>query len=164
MRVLICGDLAFFAAVLGKVNMSGKWCVWCQLGPSEWSVPNHDTGEGWTIKKMHELRENIIACQVITPADKKGIVEAPLIDAVPVDHIIFSLLHAQIGVGNKLLSSFLEWVDYRVENLPQEVIDARDAHILAVVDQEKAVQNRDEWLGQNEAFYSWVKNGKKGYK
>ena len=63
------GDLAFFAAVLGKVNMSGKWCVWCQLGPNEWSVPNYVPGEGWTIKKMHELRENIITCQVITPAD-----------------------------------------------------------------------------------------------
>ena len=49
LRVLMCGDLAFFAAVLGKVNMSGKWCVWCQLGPSEWSMPNHVPGDGCTI-------------------------------------------------------------------------------------------------------------------
>ena len=61
LRVLICGDLGFFAAVLGKVNMSRKWCVWCQLGPSEWSVPNHVPGEGCTIKKMHELRDNIFS-------------------------------------------------------------------------------------------------------
>ena len=26
-RILMCGDLAFFAAVLGKVNMPGKWCI-----------------------------------------------------------------------------------------------------------------------------------------
>lgn len=69
-------------------------------------MPNHVPGEGWTIKKMQTLREKIFTCEVIIPADKKGIVAAPLIDAVPVDHIIFSLLHAQIGVGNKLLNSF----------------------------------------------------------
>ena len=52
LRVLLCGDLAFFAAVLGKVNMSEKWCIWCQIEPTEWSAPYHVPGEGWTIKKM----------------------------------------------------------------------------------------------------------------
>ena len=107
-------------------------------------MPDHAPGEGWTIHKMEILREKIGTCEVIIPADKKGIVAAPLIDTVPVDHIIFSLLHAHIGVGNKLLSSFLEWVDYRVENLPNDVIDARNQYVLAVEEHQKSVDNRNE--------------------
>ena len=30
-RILISGDLVFFATVIGKVNMSGCWCHWCNL-------------------------------------------------------------------------------------------------------------------------------------
>ena len=148
-RILMCGDLAFFAAVLGKVNMSGKWCVWCQLGPTEWGVSGHNNGEEWTIEKMNDLRCQIVRNEVVdTPGNKKGIVEKPLIDAIPVDHIIFSLLHAEIGVGNKVLDSFLEWVDYRVEKLSQQEIEARDAYQLALIDQKEAVSNRDSWLNQ----------------
>ena len=35
-RLLISGDLAFFATVVGKVNRSGCWCHWCNLSPFEW--------------------------------------------------------------------------------------------------------------------------------
>ena len=124
-------------------------------------MPDHVPGEGWTINKMEILREKIRTCEVIIPADKKGIVAAPLIDTVPVDHIIFSLLHAQIGVGNKLLSSFLEWVDYRVENLPNDVIDARNQYVLAVVEHQKSVDNRNEWLGENGARLAGLRTERK---
>ena len=46
LRVLMCKDLAFFAAVIGKVNMSGKLCIWCQFRPTEWSTCNHTHGAG----------------------------------------------------------------------------------------------------------------------
>ena len=78
---------------------------------------------------MRSLKCQIVAGEVENKAtNKKGIVEDPLINSIPIDHIVFSLLHAQIGVGNKMLDSFLEWVDYRVENLPIEEIIARDAY------------------------------------
>ena len=32
-RLLISRDLAFFATIVGKVNMSGCWCHWCNLSP-----------------------------------------------------------------------------------------------------------------------------------
>ena len=51
----MCGDLAF-AAVLGKVNMSGKWCTWCQHGHTEWGVPGHNAGEEWKIENMRRLK------------------------------------------------------------------------------------------------------------
>ncbi len=55
----------------------------------------------------------------------------------------------------------MECVDYRVENLPQEVIDARDEHILAMVEQEEAVVIRDEWLGKHGGFLAGLRAERK---
>ena len=40
-RLLISGDLSFFATVVGKVNMSGCWCHWCNLSAKECSDRSH---------------------------------------------------------------------------------------------------------------------------
>ena len=106
-RVLMCGDMAYFAAVLGKVNMSGKWCTWCKLAPSEWKMCNHVIGDPWTISDMVEVREQVDSRAISDkPANRRGVVKKILIDSIPIDHIIFSLLHAEIGVGNKVLDFF----------------------------------------------------------
>ena len=34
-RLLISGDLTFLATVVGKVNISGCWCHWCNLSAKE---------------------------------------------------------------------------------------------------------------------------------
>ena len=35
-RILIFGDLAYFATAVGKVDMPGCWCHWCDLSTKEW--------------------------------------------------------------------------------------------------------------------------------
>ncbi len=55
-RVFVTGDLAYFAAILGKVNMAGDWCTWCGLSTKEWSPIDHDKGELWTLDAMAEVR------------------------------------------------------------------------------------------------------------
>ena len=74
------------------------------------------------------------------PSVKKGVVQEPLIDAIPIQNIIFSLLYAEIGVGNKLLDSFFEWVDYRVESLSIEEMDARDKYQSVIVDHKEVIE------------------------
>ena len=57
-RLLISGDLAYFATIVGKVNMSGNWCHWCNLSPLEWSNKSHTKGMLWTVdllKKNHSM-------------------------------------------------------------------------------------------------------------
>ena len=54
-RVFVTSDLAYFAAILGKVNMAGAWCTWCGLSPNEWSPTDHDKGELWTLEGMAEV-------------------------------------------------------------------------------------------------------------
>ena len=100
-RVLLTGDLAFYATVLGKVNMSGRWCTWCKLSPAQWGVENHDKGELWTVPSMSSVRESIAAGDIEKMAENiKGCVNIELFDCIPIDQIIFPILHCEIGLGN----------------------------------------------------------------
>ena len=54
-RLLISGDLAYFATIVGKVNMSGCWCHWCNLSPQEWSNKSHTKGMLWTIDLLKKI-------------------------------------------------------------------------------------------------------------
>jgi hypothetical protein len=44
-RVIVTGDLAFYAIVLGMENHSGSWCWLCLLSKAQWEVEGHDMGE-----------------------------------------------------------------------------------------------------------------------
>ena len=43
-RLLISGDSAYFATVVGKVNMLGCWFHWCDLSAKKWSDKSHIKG------------------------------------------------------------------------------------------------------------------------
>ena len=57
-RLFVTGDLAFYAAALGKVNMSGFWCTWCKLCFAEWEKINHEAGICWTIGGIEQQRKD----------------------------------------------------------------------------------------------------------
>ena len=44
-RILLTGDLAFYAAMLGKINASGHWCTWCQSIYEVWKEYGHAKGD-----------------------------------------------------------------------------------------------------------------------
>lgn len=48
-----------------------------------------------------------------------------------------------------------------MENLPNEVIDARNEYVLAVVEHQSYMQNRNEWLGQNGATLAGLRTDRK---
>eukprot|EP00978_Attheya_sp_CCMP212_P025588 scaffold82537_cov26-Attheya_sp.AAC.1 len=142
-RILISGDLAFFAAVLGKPNMSGSWCSWCKLAPKEWKIVDHAQGEKWTLEEMHETQTQLEDEDISdTPQNRKGIVAKPLFDSVEISSYIISLLHCEIGIGNKILSSFFSWVDYRVEIITEEERLAQETYLRA---KEDALEAEEEW-------------------
>jgi hypothetical protein len=146
-RVFVTGDLAYFAAILGKVNMAGGWCTWCQLSPKEWSPTEHDKGELWTLTAMEEVRTSItLGVTTDTSANRKGCVDAPLRTWVPIDSYILPILHTEIGIGNRLLKSFLDWVDLRIENVPDNEIEARYG----------VYESQVEVRLQNEIWDAWV--------
>ena len=142
MRIFITGDLAFYAAVLGKVNMSGKWCTWCKLHPSEWEQEGHEHGEQWTLEEMRDILEQL-NCGILqdTPRNRKGIVQLQLFDCIPLKQYILPVLHSEIGLGNGMLNSFMKWVDLRIEEVMEDESEIRkrysDAVQLLEIEEEK---------------------------
>lgn len=40
-RIIMPGDLVYFATIVGNVNMSSYWYHWCDLSPKDWVNKNH---------------------------------------------------------------------------------------------------------------------------
>jgi hypothetical protein len=152
-RTFIAGDLAFFSLILGKENRSGKWCNWCMLSPKEWSVFGHDKGELWTIDKIYDIRQQVEDGTLTEiPQNIKGCTEKPLIDSVPIENFILSILHIIIGVGNAFVDAFLEWIEERVEQLHPDEIGARNRCLYAQIQFENAQEAHDKW-SQNDGIF-----------
>ena len=54
LRILISGDLAFFAIVVGKIYTSRKWYHWCKLSPAEWENCDHEKVAMWSIQLIKD--------------------------------------------------------------------------------------------------------------
>ena len=86
--------------------MSRHWCHWYMLSPSEWENCDHDKSDKWTIQLIKDnLKKHIIHLDMI-PYEKKGCVLPMLFDTILIENYVFSLLHTEIGIGNKIISSF----------------------------------------------------------
>ena len=142
-RLVITGDLAFYAACLGKVNGSGHWCSWCQLSFKEWETKGHDFGDVWTLQKMGELREKLYNKEIRNIAsNRKGCTDTELFDCIEIWLYIYPILHSEIGLGNYVLNSFFNWIDFRIEDVTQEEKDVRKDFGMVMVEIE-GIEN--EW-------------------
>ena len=133
-RILISGDLVFFATIVGKNNMSGHWCHWCMLSPLEWENCDHDKGNKWSIQLIKDNLKKQFSNLDMTPYDKKGSVLPILFDTIPIENYIFSLLHAEIGIGNKIISSFYTWITTYIERLLVEEKEMRKTLIVLQIE------------------------------
>ena len=70
----------------------------------------------------------------------------PLIDAVPIENFILSVLHILIGMGNSLVDCFLEWVEERVEKLLPVEVEARNRVLYATVQYSNIQSEYERWL------------------
>ena len=59
----------------------------------------------WSIQSIKDNLEKQRINLDIVPS-KKGRVLPMLFDSIPIENYIFSLLHAEIGIGNKISDSF----------------------------------------------------------
>ena len=54
---------------------------------------------------------------------KKGSEKTLLFDSVPIENYICSLLYAEIGVGNKIVYIYFDWVNERMEPITDDELD-----------------------------------------
>ena len=65
------------------------------------------------------------------------------------------------GIGNGILTSFLDFVDKKIENLPTGLGDIRATTILLIVelDEYKVLKSGCKLVGQNLQLLFWRKQG-----
>ena len=59
--IAVSDNLDFYANMLGNTGMNSKWCPFCQLGTSEWTMMTKCEGDTWTRAVMDETLQNIHA-------------------------------------------------------------------------------------------------------
>ena len=121
-RLLISGNLVFFATVVGKINRSGCWCYWCNLSPFEWGNIHYEKGTLWAIDLMKKYLHTQVDNNNMTANEKKGINQPLLFDAIPIENYVILLLHAEIGVSNKIIENDFLWITDRMEKKSEEEV------------------------------------------
>ena len=164
-RIVVTGDLAFYASATGKVNMSGNWCHWCQLSKSTWSDLNHVRGEKWTLEKMNEVRERMVNGDLPdTSENRKGVVDVELLSTVEVEDYVFPILHCEIGLGNYMLNSFLDWIDYRVENVTEEELEKRNEYSGLLIDLDELEKELQEFQSNGGVEIAELRSNRSEYR
>ena len=82
----------------------------------------------------------------MTSYEKKGSVKKLLFDSVPIDNYVFSLLHAEIGVGNKIVYTYFDWINERIEPITDEELNLTNDFIDLKVDLKNHVKDYEEWI------------------
>ena len=69
-----------------------------------------------------------------------------LFDSIPIENYIFSLLHAEIYIGNKIIHLFYKQITTYVEPLSEEEVDMSDMLIDLQIHNK---QTFEHWTEQN---------------
>jgi len=101
--------------------------------------------EGWTIEKLKSHQLKTLASECKTSNDIHEVEDYPLWEFVEVFNLILPILHAEIGLGNKIFDSFLNVVDDRVEALVDEEQSLRQDLVVADVLLEKMMTQLNDF-------------------
>jgi hypothetical protein len=111
----IAGDLAWDCFCLGKEGAANSWCIYCKHGPPQWSVPNHDKGECWTMEDLEEMADSNKK-----GTKRMGVKRRTYFPWIPVENYILPVLHLKIGLGNNVIDYFGFLVEWRLTKLSQQ--------------------------------------------
>ena len=125
--------------------MSICWCDWCTLSAKECLDESHTKGMIWTIDLMKKSLNGQIGNEKITSYEKKY-VKTLLFDFVPIENYILTLLHARIGVGNKIVYSYFEWINKRIESICEQGQFMTNLLINIKIERNSHQQIYDAWI------------------
>ena len=119
-KMVVAGDLSFFATSTGRDGHSHCRCTYCPLTASEWSNPHHTPTPDENLLTLSQLQKyaSIYSSKTSTKPDTKGVIMSPLLDFEPEDYIT-PLLHLLIGIVNKGWISMCHFLDEFVENVSE---------------------------------------------
>ena len=112
-KIVIAGDLSYFATCTGRDGHSHCRCPYCDATPSEWTN-SFVTSNKMTLSKLHHYAS-------IKPSknnDTKGVIMHPLLEVEPQFYIV-PILHLLIGLVNKQWTTMLHFFDEFVEQVSE---------------------------------------------
>ena len=134
-KVVIAGDLSFFATAMGRDGHSHCRCPYCDMTPSTWS----DSAVKGNPLTLPLLCQYASIHDTNPKANTKGVVMQPQIQMDP-KFFILPLLHLLIGIVNKAWTSMAFFFDEFVENVSDIEASLKDDILLL----EKNLENLKE--------------------
>ena len=119
--LFICGDLAWYALAMGRNGCSGSRCPYCILKISEFQMEDKDCLP-LTLEKLNQC--SIAYHDPDDKSDTLGVRYRPMVQEENMNYIL-PCLHVKIGLTNKILQSFLDFIDRYIEALPEVEIKRR---------------------------------------
>jgi hypothetical protein len=130
------GDLEWVANNIGMLNCGGRHCHLCDKSAVDFGTGKGNDRTKETIQSCY--REYLLKVERARqrgsskkPQAVGGVSIYPLLDVDP-QKIILPTLHCEIGLLNKYNESFEAWVQLRVEGLPPEAHEVREAYTEAL--------------------------------
>lgn len=151
-RIIITGDLAFYAMLLGMENHSSAWCWLCSMSKKDWTAePNEPLPDNQrTLATIMEIASRL---PVGEKAKKsvKGMIEQPLIDCIEPERYVVPALHLKLGITNALLADFKKFIFNLLEKVPLEIKELQSSDFAAEEVLLEAKEQLKEWDGLNGA-------------
>ena len=95
---------------------------------------------------MSKIREDVFIKVVVDePQNVKGVKEMELLSIVEIDHFIYPILYVEIGLGNCLLNTLCDWIDYTIEEITDDERNERKNLVSQTILVEQAKQDLEDF-------------------
>ena len=104
--------------MMGKINMEGHWCIWCNLCKKDWKEKRHELGALWTVDTLSQ--HQMEGCK--TKNERKGVVKPLLSNVVEAADYYEPCLHLLLGIYNEPLDHLFLIVILYIEPLTPHLL------------------------------------------
>ena len=108
-RTFACGDLAFFATILGREDSSTCNCPYCSLKAKQWKTIPLPPSQKITIELLIQTSQQ--------ESNTLAVKQCPQWTAIEVHHYIVPILHLQMGIVNLALNKLISFIDEKIEKV-----------------------------------------------
>ena len=93
---------------------------------------------------------------------KKGSVKTLLFDSVPFENCIFSLSHAEFGVENKIVYTYFDWINERIEPVTDDELELTNVLINLKIKLNKHEKYYDKWINNYSSLLAELRLERQG--
>ena len=142
-EMFMVGDLAFCSMALGKEGMAPHWCWRCPLSKAEWTESAEANRPDWSLESLdaHWMKLQNGELNTSKPEQVRGVKEQALFPVPPENVPVPSLHNNELFINHPLAEGLMRWIHHRIEQLPLELIDARQEKIDLLIKEEIAIED-----------------------